>query len=126
MEIDGRELCSVVKTILIVDDQKGVRLLLEEFFKQEGYTVLTAGNGQEAIKETKEQKVDLIIMDMKMPGMDGLKAAEVILQDKYIPIILMTAYAKAEIEEAAMAVGINRCIVKPFEVLELREIVVNF
>lgn len=114
------------KTILIVDDQKGVRLLLEEFFIQEGYTVITAGNGQEAIKETKEQKVDLIIMDMKMPGMDGLKAAEVILQDKYIPIILMTAYAKAEIEEAAMAVGINRCIVKPFEVLELREIVVNF
>lgn len=114
------------KTILIVDDQKGVRLLLEEFFKQEGYKVLTAANGQEAIKKTQSHEVDLMIMDMKMPGLNGLETAEIILQDKCIPIILMTAFAKSEIEEEALAVGIRRCIIKPFEVLELRDIVVNY
>lgn len=125
MENNGEGLCQVEQRILVVDDQKGIRHLLKEFFEQEGYQVITAVDGQAAIRVVKQQSIDLIIMDMKMPGMNGLETAEIILQNKYIPVILMTAYAETEIEEAARAVGINRCIIKPFEITELRDIVVN-
>lgn len=117
----------MVEKVLVVDDQKGIRQLLQEFLAQEGYQVITVGNGQAAISAVKQQQIDLIIMDMNMPGMNGLETAEIILhENKYIPVILMTAYAKKEIQEAARAVGINRCIIKPFEFKELKDMVINY
>jgi len=117
--------CTLTKKILVVDDQKGIRNLLKELLEQEGFQVITVGDGSAAIKETQEQKIDLIIMDMRMPGMNGLEAAKRILRDEYIPVILMTADAKTEVREAAREAGVNRCIIKPFAIEELRDVVLN-
>ena len=81
------------KKILIVEDEEGLRLLYEEELKAEGYEVLTAGNGKEAIQKLEEEKPDLIILDIVMPVMDGLEAlGQIVRKERKIPIILNTSY----------------------------------
>jgi two-component system response regulator (stage 0 sporulation protein F) len=81
------------KKILIVEDEEGLRLLYEEELKAEGYEVLTAGNGKEAIQKLEEGKPDLIILDIVMPVMDGLEAlGRIVGKERKIPIILHTSY----------------------------------
>ena len=110
--------------ILIVDDQKGVRRLLEELFKKEGWEVRIAGDGVEAINSVREVVPDLIIMDCKMPNMNGLEATQAImLNNPDIPIIMMTAYGEIEVVKQAQDAGVKRCISKPFDLLTLRDMV---
>ncbi len=118
-----RGLVNVTKKILVVDDQKGIRSLLKDLLEGEGCQVITVGDGLSAIHATQEQKIDLIIMDMRMPGLNGLETAKRIFEDNTIPVILMTADAKTEVREAARAVGIDRCIIKPFAIDQLKEMV---
>ncbi|HPF45040.1 MAG TPA: response regulator [Syntrophomonadaceae bacterium] len=113
----------MTKKILVVDDQKGIRSLLKSLLEEEGCQVITVGDGLSAIHATQEQKIDLIIMDMRMPGLNGLETAKRILQDSTIPVILMTADAKTEVREAAKEVGIERCIIKPFAIDQLKDMV---
>jgi two-component system response regulator (stage 0 sporulation protein F) len=81
------------KKILIVEDEEGLRLLYEEELKAEGYEVITAGNGREAIQKLEEGKPDLIILDIVMPVMDGLEAlGRIVGKERKIPIILNTSY----------------------------------
>ncbi|HPF20130.1 MAG TPA: response regulator [Syntrophomonas sp.] len=110
--------------ILIVDDQKGVRRLLEELFKKEGWDVKVASDGQEAISLVKEKLPDIILMDVKMPNMNGLEASQVILQaHSQIPIIMMTAYGEIEVVMKALEAGVRKCITKPFDIMVLRDMV---
>lgn len=110
--------------ILIVDDQKGVRRLLEELFKKEGWEVRIAGDGQEAIDKVEEMVPDLILMDVKMPVMNGLEAThEIIARNPGIPIIMMTAYGEIEVVKQALEAGVKRCISKPFDIMVLRDLV---
>ena len=82
------------KKILVVEDEESLRLLYEEELGAEGYDVLTAENGREAIRELEEGKPDLIILDIVMPVMDGIEALGRILRKKRsIPIILNTSYS---------------------------------
>lgn len=82
-----------MKTILIVDDEKHIRLLYEEEFKDEGYNVLTASNGREALEVFQEQPVDLVLLDIKMPEMDGSAFLREVRQfNTSVPIIISTAY----------------------------------
>jgi len=81
------------KKILIVEDEEGLRLLYKEELETEGYEVLTARNGKEAIKILEEGKPDLVILDIVMPVMNGMEALGRILgKDKKIPIILNSSY----------------------------------
>jgi len=81
------------KKILIVEDEESLRLLYEEELKAEGYEVITAGNGREAIQKLEEEKPDLIILDIVMPVMDGLEAlGRIVGKERKIPIILNTSY----------------------------------
>ncbi len=81
------------KKILIVEDEEGLRLLYEEELKAEGYEILTAGNGREAIKQLEEGKPDLIILDIVMPVMDGIEAlGRIVGKERKIPIILNSSY----------------------------------
>ncbi|MCM8798693.1 MAG: response regulator [Candidatus Omnitrophica bacterium] len=81
------------KKILIVEDEEGLRLLYEEELKSEGYEVITAKNGKEAIEKLEEGKPDLVILDIVMPVMNGMEALGKILgKDKKIPIILNSSY----------------------------------
>ncbi|MDD4170907.1 MAG: response regulator [Syntrophomonas sp.] len=111
-------------TILIVDDQKGVRRLLEELFKKEGWEVRIAGDGLDAIDKVEEMVPDLILMDVKMPNMNGLEATqEIMLRNPGIPIIMMTAYGEIEVVKQALEAGVKRCISKPFDIVMLRDMV---
>ncbi|MDD3899050.1 MAG: response regulator [Syntrophomonadaceae bacterium] len=110
--------------ILIVDDQKGVRRLLEELFKKEGWDVRIAGDGLDAIDKVEEMVPDLILMDVKMPNMNGLEATqEIMLRNPGIPIIMMTAYGEIEVVKQALDAGVKRCISKPFDIVMLRDMV---
>lgn len=81
------------KRILVVEDEEGLRLLYEEELKAEGYEVLTAQNGREAIQQLEEGEPDLIILDIVMPVMDGMETlGRIVGKEKKIPIILNTSY----------------------------------
>lgn len=111
-------------TILIVDDQKGVRRLLEELFKKENWEVSLASDGQEAIVKAKELNPDIILMDMKMPNMNGLEAAQhIIMNNPDQPIIIMTAYGEMDVVKQVLEVGVKKCITKPFDIMVLRDMV---
>lgn len=110
--------------ILIVDDQKGVRRLLEELFKKEGWNVYIASDGLEAISRMREVTPDVVLMDMKMPNMNGLEASSQILkQYPEMKIIMMTAYGEMDVVKKALEAGVKRCITKPFDILSLRDLV---
>lgn len=112
--------------ILIVDDQKGVRRLLEELFKKEGWNVRVAADGREAVERVQETIPDIILMDVKMPNMNGLEASQVILkQHDKVPIIMMTAYGEIEVVKKALDAGVKKCITKPFDIMVLRDMVNN-
>jgi CheY-like chemotaxis protein len=81
------------KKILIVEDEESLRLLYEEELKAEGYEVLTARNGREAIQQLEQGKPDLIVLDIVMPVMDGMEAlGRIVGKERKIPIILNTSY----------------------------------
>lgn len=110
--------------VLVVDDQKGVRRLLEELFKKEGYEVNVAVDGRDSIEKVKANTPDIVLMDMKMPNMNGLEASEEIIKyDRNIPIIMMTAYGEIEIVQKALEVGVKKYITKPFDIIDLRNLV---
>lgn len=112
-----------MKSILVVDDQIGVRRLLVETFRDQGFSVDLAANGYEALEKLKEKAPDLILLDMKMPGMNGL---EVLRQIKQLypeqAVIMMTAYGELEIVNEAVNLGVKECITKPFDINQLREL----
>jgi two-component system response regulator (stage 0 sporulation protein F) len=82
------------KKILVVEDEEGLRLLYEEELNAEGYEVLTARNGRDAIQQLEVGKPDLILLDIVMPVMDGMEAlGRIVGKDRKIPIILNTSYS---------------------------------
>lgn len=114
------------RSIMIVDDQKGVRRLLEELFKREGWEVYPASDGVEAIAQLEQFLPDILLIDMKMPNMNGLEASQIILQKhQHLPIIMMTAYGEMEVVKQALDAGVRRCITKPFDIITLRDIVLE-
>jgi len=83
-----------MKKILVVEDEEGLRLLYQEELEAEGYEIITARNGKEAIQKLEEGKPDLIILDIVMPVMDGMEAlGRIVGKDRKIPIILNTSYS---------------------------------
>ena len=81
-------------TVLVVDDDKHQRLLYQEEFERDGYQVLLASSGQEAVATVAQQEVDVVVLDIAMPGMDGVETLSKILDiDRQLPIILNTAYS---------------------------------
>ncbi len=112
--------------LLIVDDEQSMREFLEIMLSQEGYQVLLAANGEEGLEIYKKERPDLILTDVKMPGMDGLDLIkEVHAVDSIVPIIAITAYASASDAIRAVREGAYDYISKPFQIDELRVIVRN-
>jgi two-component system response regulator (stage 0 sporulation protein F) len=111
-----------VAKILVVDDQLGVRRLLFETFREDQHEVQMAANGAEALKLLKTYGPDLILMDMKMPGMNGIETLRQIrASDQRIRVIMMTAYGDAQNMEQAKDLGILYYMGKPFDLFELRD-----
>lgn len=110
--------------ILIVDDQYGIRILLNEVFQKEGYRTFQAANGFQAIDIVVNDKPDLIVLDMKIPGMDGIEILKRVKQiDKSIKVILMTAYGELDMIQEAKKLGALMHFAKPFDIDELRQAV---
>jgi len=83
------------KTIMVVDDEESVRFLYREELEEDGYRVITAQDGEEALRKVKTDRPDLITLDIRMPGMDGIEVLHRIREiDKDIPVIMSTAYGE--------------------------------
>jgi two-component system NtrC family response regulator len=105
-----------METILIVDDEKNYLLVLSAVLEEEGYEVLTALGGMEALEIQKSSDVDLVLTDMKMPGMDGIELLERIkAYDPDLPVIMMTAHGTVDKAVEAMQKGAYSYILKPFD-----------
>ena len=105
-----------METILIVDDEKNYPLILSAVLQEEGYETLTANSGTEALEILNHADVDMVLTDMKMPGMDGIELMEKIKADHpHLPIIMMTAYGTVEKAVEAMQKGAYNYILKPFD-----------
>lgn len=110
--------------VLVIDDQPGIRRLLLEVLTEAGYEVMTAANGYEGLQRTKEQKPSLILMDMKMPGMDGLETLKEINKlGQSNKVIMMTAYGELDMVKEAQEIGAFAYITKPFDINELCELI---
>ncbi|HJA41126.1 MAG TPA: response regulator [Firmicutes bacterium] len=106
--------------ILVVDDQSGIRMLLQEFFTQNGWAVSVASNGLKGLELIQEQHFDFAFIDMKMPVMDGVTFIEhMVKQKRQIPTILMTAFGEVELASKALGLGVIEVIPKPFDLNEL-------
>lgn len=109
-----------MKTILVVDDEKHIRELYKSEFEDEGYAVLLAGSGEEALEAVEHNSPDLIVLDIQMPGMDGIEALEKLLgQDRGIPIILNTAYS--HYREDFTTWGADAYVVKSSDTSKLKQ-----
>jgi len=109
------------KKLLIVDDQYGIRMLLDEIFQKEGYETYQAANGQEALEIVKKENPHLVILDMKIPGMDGLEILKHIKQiDEQVKVIIMTAYGELDMIQEAMKLGAITHFAKPFDIEEIK------
>ncbi|QSO55041.1 response regulator [Alicyclobacillus curvatus] len=99
---------------MLVDDESVVRIDMREMLLLEGYDVVAeASNGETAIEQALLHRPDLIIMDVKMPKMDGLTASRIIYQKTHIPILVLTAYNQSQLIDDAKAAGIISYLVKP-------------
>jgi len=109
-----------MKKILIVDDQYGIRVLLSELFKKEGYQTLQAANGMTAIELVKQECPDLVILDLKMPGMDGLEVFKNLKKlNEGVQVIFMTAYGELQLVQEFMKLGAITHFAKPFDIEEV-------
>lgn len=112
--------------VLIVDDQVGIRVLLIEVFTSEGYSTYQASNGKAALDLVKRERPDIVLLDMKIPGMDGLEILRHIKEiDPAIKVIMMTAYGELAMIRQATDLGALMHFTKPFDIDEMRIAVNN-
>ncbi|MFA8438329.1 response regulator [Pueribacillus sp. YX66] len=109
------------KRLLIVDDQYGIRILLREVFAKEGFETYVAETGEEALNIVQNEKPDLVLLDVKIPGMDGLDILKHIKDyDKNIKVMMMTAYGELNLMSEAVKEGAIAYFLKPFDINEIR------
>jgi response regulator NasT len=106
--------------LVIADDESLIRMNLKETLVGLGYLVVgEAGDGVSVVNLACELRPDLVIMDIKMPKLDGIQAAKVLTEDKIAPVLLLTAYSDRELVDRAREAGVVNYIVKPFRDAEL-------
>ena len=109
-----------MNTILVVDDEPNYLVVLSELLKEEGFEVFTAQSGEDGLKIAKENDLDLIITDMRMPGMDGLELLKTVKSFNHdLPVIMVTAFGEVEKAVVAMKAGAYNYLAKPFSNDEL-------
>ncbi len=107
-------------SVLLVEDEALIRLDLAEMLREEGYQVVgEAGDGEAAITMARALKPDLVMMDIKMPKVDGIAAAAAIVNERIAPVVMLTAFSQRELIEQARDAGAMAYLVKPFARHEL-------
>ena len=113
-----------MKTILVVDDELSMREFLGILLRKEGYRVLSAADGKEALHITADNTIDLVISDIRMPGMNGLELLSALKQENScLPVIMITAFASPDDAVTAMKNGAFDYITKPFNVDEIKSVI---
>jgi DNA-binding NtrC family response regulator len=111
-------------TILVVDDERQICDLLQDFLTQEGYQVFTATNGVEAISLGKQERLDLALVDIKMPGMDGIEAfCELKNVKKDMEVIILTGHGTLRTAKEAMRLGAYDYLTKPFDLRLVKSVI---
>ena len=109
----------VTRRVLVAEDESLIRMDIVETLREHGFEVIAeAGDGEEAIAKAEELKPDLVVMDIKMPNMDGITAAKRMAELK-IPVVLLTAFSQKELVEQAAEAGAMAYVVKPFTPTDL-------
>ena len=108
------------KRVLVAEDEAIIRLDLAEMLREAGYDVVgQAGDGEQAVEMARSLKPDIVIMDVKMPVMDGLSAAEAIGAERLCPVVMLTAFSQTELVERARDAGVMAYVVKPFTATDI-------
>jgi response regulator NasT len=108
------------RRVVIAEDEALIRLDLKEMLEEEGFEVVgEAGDGETAVSLTQQTKPDLVILDVKMPVMDGITAAEQIARDRIAPVVMLTAFSQRDLVERAREAGAMAYLVKPFSKSDL-------
>jgi DNA-binding response OmpR family regulator len=117
-------MAGVSKKILVVDDEPDVLSLLTVMLKAQGYEVVTAADGQEALEKARNVEPDLILLDIMLPKLDGYKVARMLKFDEkynHIPIIMLTAKIQEKDKQMGLEMGANEYVTKPFDTTLLIE-----
>ena len=102
--------------VLVAEDEALIRMDLVELLTEEGYDVIAeAGDGEEALELARKLMPDLVVMDVKMPKMDGISAAAMIAEERIAPVVMLTAFSQRELVERARDAGAMAYVVKPFD-----------
>jgi AmiR/NasT family two-component response regulator len=108
------------RRVVIAEDEALIRLDLKEMLQEDGYEVVgEAGDGETAVRLAAEQRPDLVILDVKMPVLDGISAAERIAADRIAPVVILTAFSQRELVQRATDAGAMAYLVKPFSKTDL-------
>jgi len=110
------------QTILVVDDEEAIAEAVRARLESEGFQVVVAGDGPEAIGLCEQVHPDLVVLDLMLPGMDGLEVCRQIQRDRWVPVLMLTARTEEADKVAGFAVGADDYLTKPFS---LRELVVR-
>lgn len=106
--------------VIIADDESIIRMDVREMLTNLGYLVVgEVGDGRSAVNLARELKPDILVMDVKMPDMDGIEAAKVLTEERIAPVLLLTAYSQRDLVERAKDAGVAGYIVKPFQESDL-------
>jgi response regulator NasT len=106
--------------VIIADDESLIRMDLREMLTNLGYLVVgEAGDGRSAVTLARELRPDIVIMDVKMPDMDGIEAATVLTEERIAPVLLLSAYSQQELVQRARQAGVAGYLVKPFRESDL-------
>lgn len=106
--------------IIIADDESLIRMDLREMLTNLGYLVIDeAGDGRKAVNLARDLKPDIVLMDIKMPEMDGIEAAKILTEEKIAPVLLLSAYSQQELVQRAQEAGVAGYLVKPFRESDL-------
>ena len=103
-------------TVLVVEDQIEMRAIVSAYLEHQGYRVLTTGNGADAVRRAREDRPDLIFMDVSVPGMDGIRATAEIKRDpatRDIPVVILTAHPYGSVGKRAVDAGCDGWLNKP-------------
>jgi DNA-binding response OmpR family regulator len=107
------------KTVLVVEDEDAIAEAVRARLQSEGYEVLVASDGPEAIRVHAERRPDLVVLDLMLPGMDGLEVCQRIQRDGWTPVLMLTARTEEADKVAGFAVGADDYLTKPFSLREL-------
>ena len=111
-------------TILLIDDEEDILEVLEEYFKEKGYRVLTAATGEEGIDIARGQKLSMVLVDLRLPGADGTEVVDEIRKiDSDLPVVIITAYPSFETAVKAIRARVYDYLVKPFQISYLGMVV---